>query len=86
MIFDFWFTIKGLKTIIDPQCKEKYMDGKPQVLFSEAVKHSMNNKISLSIYNHNLKLSNNNEFYVSAYIGLCGFIDFLNDDANDQEN
>lgn len=86
MIFDFWFTIKGLKIIIDPQCKEKYMDGKPQVLFSEAIKHSMNNKISLSIYNHNLKLSNNNEFYVSAYIGLCGFIDFLNDDANDQEN
>lgn len=86
MIFDFWFTIKGLKTIIDPQCKEKYMDGKPQVLFSEAVKHSKNNKISLSIYNHNLKFSNNNEFYVSAYIGLCGFIDFLNDDANDQEN
>lgn len=86
MNFDFWFTIKGLKTIIDPQCKEKYMDGKPQVLFSEEVKHSMNNKISLSIYNHNLKFSNNNEFFVSAYIGLCGFIDFLNDDANDQEN
>lgn len=86
MIFDFWFTIKGLKIIIDPQWKEKYMDGKPQVLFSEEVKHSMNNKISLSIYNHNLKFSNNNEFFVSAYIGLCGFIDFLNDDANDQEN
>lgn len=43
----------------------------------------MNNKILFLIYNYNLKFINNNEFYVSVYIGFCGFIDFLNDDVND---